>query len=181
MIRPLLALTLSAALVCPPLARGQSRRSANEGQLKAAFIVGFMRFVQWPNLAPDAQSAFVVCVMDDAAVLEALATNASLKVQSRPVRVWSVSQTDAISPCHVLYVGKASIDPRVTARALQHKSILTVADGEDGAGAVIRFFPDGDRLAFEVDLGAAKMAGLDIGSQLLSVARRVVGKPRGRP
>lgn len=181
MVRSLLAFTLGAALVCPSIAWGQSRRTVNEGQLKAAFIVGFMRFVQWPDSAPDARSAFVVCVMDDAAVLEALATNTSLKIQSRPVRVWSVSQTDEVSACHVLHVGKAPVDPRAAARALKQKNVLTVTDAEDGAGAVIRFLPDGDRLAFEVDLGAAKMAGLDIGSQLLSIARRVIGKPGGRP
>lgn len=182
MRRGLAAVTLLASLACPPEVTGQGRPAANEAQLKAAFIVGFMRFAQWaPSAAPGPQSPYLVCIMDDVPVLEAFATTAKVTVQSRPVRVRSVAKPDDISGCHVLYLGQAVADPRVATRALERKNILTVADVGADVGAIIRFLLAGDRLAFEVDLGTARSAGLEIGSQLLGVAHRVVGKPSGKP
>jgi hypothetical protein len=177
-----IAALLLVALACRPAASAETK--ASEAQLKGAFVVGFMRFVRWaPDAMPPPGAPFAVCIMDDSAVLAALVSQTGVNVQNRTISARSIDQSADLASCHVLYLGKDSVhDARVVTRALERRSILTVSDwGEGLDAAVIRFRLEGERLAFDVDLDAASEAHLDVGSQLLGVAHRVVRGHRGRP
>ena len=56
--------------------------------------------------------------------------------------------------------------------------MLTVSDGESAAerGAIIGLTLDENRVRFEVNLVAARKAGLKLSSQLLKVAVRLIGR-----
>lgn len=59
-----------------------------------------------------------------------------------------------------------------------HRPILTVSDAEDwgGRGIMINLVTRKSRLTFDVNLDAARRAGLDISSRLLRLAHSVNGK-----
>ena len=62
--------------------------------------------------------------------------------------------------------------------ALGNRPILTVTDG-DAEGMTVAFVMEGNRLRYEVDLGAAERAGLKIAAPMLISARKV--RPSGNP
>lgn len=150
-----------------------------EYQVKAAYLYGFGRFVEWPAAAPAAAGkAFVVCVLGDDPFghwLDEVVAGAVMK--DKPVSVRRISQLDEIGSCHTLFIG-----PSESARlgrifeTLDHRPVLTVSDAPQFAqrGGMIGFTMDGNRVRFTVNLAAAQDAGLQLNSELLRVAATIL-------
>lgn len=144
-----------------------------ESSVKAAFLLRFAQYVEWP-----AQPAgnFVIAVLgrnDMASQLQQLATRPLL---GRPVQVKTIRSAEEARGAHVLYVGNdRRRNLRSVFRALPEGGLLVVSDEENGlaSGSTINFLLADGRVRFEVSLDAARQAGLKVSSELLSVAARV--------
>jgi hypothetical protein len=153
-----------------------------EYEVKAAYLYGFGRFVEWPPTAEAFASGDVsVCVLGedpfgrwlDEAVL-------GTTIKDRPVVVRRIVRPEEAKACHTVFVS-ASEDgrlPRIL-QALAGKPVLTVGETPQFAerGGVIGFVTDGARIRFNVNLAAAQASGLVLQSELLRVAASVL---RGR-
>jgi len=148
-----------------------------EYQVKAAYLFGFGRFVEWPAPA-SARPAFVICVIGDDPFGRLLdETTAGGVVKERPVEVRRIARAEDGGDCHTLFVS-ASEDVRL-ARILQvlaGRPVLTVGETPQFAqrGGMIGFSLDGSRVRFTVNLAAAQQAGLTMQSELLRVAAAVL-------
>jgi hypothetical protein len=147
----------------------------SEYQVKAAFLLNFTKFVEWPAAAfasPDAPLS--ICILGEDPFGETLdktvegeATNGHKIIVQRIRHVSHPS-------CHVIFVVR---EEKETAKALAsiRPGVLTVGDG-DGflrEGGMIRFVLENRRVRFDVNPAAAAKAGLQISSKLLNVARAV--------
>ncbi len=181
--RPSLCLLLAAAAVwlCVlPKALGQQPLS--DVQMKAAFVLNFIRYTEWPErsfAAPDAP--VVACVLGDPSAT-ALAGIAGRSIRGHAVQVRAVLSADEAHACHVLFV--PDIDMRRFVgilRAVQNSPVLTVSDAEGfiDAGGMIGLVHFDHRLQFEINLGVMQQAQLKASSQLLRLARNVIeARPR---
>jgi hypothetical protein len=153
-----------------------------EYQVKAAYLYGFGRFVEWPASAPVAgDGSFVLCVLGDdpfGRLLDQAAEGALMK--SQPVTVRRIGRAEDGGVCDTLFVS-ASEQPRLPRilSVLDRRPILTVGDSPEFAqrGGMIGFSMEGGRVRFTVNLAAAQNAGLMLQSELLRVAASVM---RGR-
>lgn len=168
---------VAAAMVAlAPDARGQ--RPA-EYQVKAAYLYGFGRFVEWPADALSASSPnFVVCVLGEdpfGRLLDEATAGAVLK--AKPVVVRRIARADDSASCQTLFVS-ASEAGRLgrILEVLDRRPVLTVGDSPSFAerGGMIGFVIDGGRVRFTVNLTAAQEAGLMLQSELLRVAATVL-------
>jgi hypothetical protein len=149
-----------------------------ELRLKAAFIFRFPQFVTWPASAVDGRSTFDLCILASgqmASFVEELVRGES--VEGRPIRVIPVRTADVPASCHAL-----AIAGRTAAAVLKQtatKPVLTIGDSpsflDDGGIIALRIVEQ--RVRFEVDLGNAQRAGLQLSSQLLRLALSVRGGP----
>ncbi len=76
--------------------------------------------------------------------------------------------------CNIAYLSHEEPDSRRALQTLRKlKHVLTVSDRDDFTcrGGIVRFYADQDRLALEINRGAAGRAKLQISSQLLDLAR----------
>jgi len=156
--------TVAAAQVAPP----------SEYDVKAAYLVKFPSYVEWPSSAFAASnSPLVLCIvgadpfgppLDEAA--------AGQQVQGHPLLVRRLKTIGRDSGCHIAFVG---IEPR--SEALAGSGVLVVSDTPAGGG-IISFVVQGNRVRFHVDDQAAALNNLVISSKLLSVALSV--KPRSK-
>jgi hypothetical protein len=179
----------SAALVCALAvscgATVGAQRHA-EYQVKAAFLLGFARFVEWPDPAlAAARPSFVVCVLGDDPFGRWLdEAAAGTQTKSKPVVVRRIRLVDESGPCHMLFVG-ASEGTRLTTvlAAVRATPMLTVGDLPEFAekGGMIGLTTVGDRVRFVANPAAAKAAGLQLTSELLRVAVTVLGRPDQKP
>ena len=166
--------TIAILLLMGPLASAQD---VTEPALKAAFIYNFAKFTEWPaEVMPRTAEPFVMCVLGDAAVgdaLERLVKGRSLAGHS--VAVSHVAPGGAQGLCHILYVSgvTATQAGQLVAR---HRDVpvLTISDveGFTDVGGIAQFFFEQGQLRFTIQAGSAKRAHLQISSNLLALAKR---------
>lgn len=163
-----------------PLPGGRARAAeATIEQVKAAYLLKFPGFVEWPPQAFDgARSPLVIAVAgaDDVyATLRELAP--ANPVQGRPIEVLRLQSPEPSTPTHLLFVGaeRAAQLPAWIA-AYAGRPVVVVADTAGGleSGAALNFVEVGNRLRFEAAPSAAERVGLRLSSRLLGVAERVL-------
>jgi YfiR/HmsC-like len=164
----MLALALS---ILPGAARAQDLPA-----LKAAIVFNLLQFVQWPNeavLAPGAP--FAMCMARASPMWESLAALQSRSLHGQrflQVRDWPASP-QALRECHAVLVEAGG--RRQPLAALAGLPILVIADADMAgeAGVIIDMRTSGERLGFNIDLGAARRSGLQISAKLLRLAGKV--------
>jgi hypothetical protein len=174
--RALIALLVALAA---PWASAQA--PGPETRIKAAFLYKFAEYVEWPaNAFATAASPLVIGVADaDPLALELESAVAGRQVAGRSVQVRRIGSADRMDDSlHVLFAGMAGGAARraqVLAQAGAYP-VLTVTD--DGAthprGSIINFVVVENRVRFDIARDHAERRGLQVGSQLLRVARNVV-------
>lgn len=181
-LRPLLrartarraCLLLVLALACTPLRAGAG--AFDDAQVKAAFLLNFLKFVTWPDASADAP--LDVVVLGDEGVAAALEDAAARQVVGgRAIAVRSVRTAREIGGApHLLFIGAGERE-RLPAllREFEGRPVLTVGDGAGygRAGVVLNFYTSDTRIRFEANTTAAARAGLQISSHLLRLARIV--------
>ncbi|MBG9389864.1 YfiR family protein [Caenimonas aquaedulcis] len=157
-------------------------QAPTESSVKAAFLLKFGAFVEWPAgvfARPD--QPIVIGVAGDEAIaadLERLA--AGRQVEGHPVIVRRVADSAAGAGLHVLYVA-----PRRESRLQElldtvTRPVLVVTSQADGLqhGGVINFITEGGRVRFAASLTAADTRGIKLSARLLAVAQSVEGRAR---
>jgi YfiR/HmsC-like len=147
----------------------------SEGQVKAAYLYNFGKFVKWPAGAPANQSgAFVICVLDqDPFGITLQSTLAGESVGGKPVIVKRLPRPLDAPGCHILFISSAQEkDLKQILVAIDDSSVLTVSDMPNFSkrGGMIEFVPQGDRIRFEINLDDAERSHLVFPSELLKVA-----------
>jgi YfiR/HmsC-like len=151
-----------------------------EYQVKAAFLLNFMKFVEWPGAAfTDEKSPLVLGVMGEDPFGGALDALEGQIVKNRVVQVKRLSNTDGIRKCHLLYLS-TSEEGRIRdiVSAIGDAPVLTVSDGLERfaqQGVSINFILSDNKIRFEINVTVAKKASLSMGTQLLQVAKVVEG------
>jgi hypothetical protein len=174
----LLALALLAAAPGPPAFGGDLE--AEEYKVKAAFLFNFVKFVDWPEAAfADAYAPVVLAVLGDDPFGDSLDKLQGRTVKGRPVAIRRAASLKALGRFHVLFVSSAErFDLVSVLSAAEAMGALTVGDarGFRKMGGAIELVRSDDRIAFEVNLDAARRARLKISSKLLGLAKVVSGE-----
>ena len=152
----------------------------DEYRLKAAFLFHFAELVDWPVEAFDGdRKPLVLCTLGGNPFeggLEAVVNGKLLG--ARQIRVRHLKQAQEIPGCHVLFIGSSEQArvPMILAK-LKDAPILTVGEPEEFVkdGGMIGLRLEGNRVRFDINLEAARRAGLKISSRLLVLARIVIG------
>lgn len=173
---------LGMVLVLPGLVGlGQERspRSASqpsEYEVKAAFLLNFTKFIEWPRNTNSMESPFTICILGE----DPFGTSLDQIVEGEQVaqRRLAVRRIRAVSnSCEVLFIGKSE---RSIAQILAEipSGVLTVGESDDfiRQGGMIAFAVENRRVRFDIDERAAARGGLKISSKLLNVARSM-GRP----
>jgi len=154
-----------------------SSQSAEEYQIKAAFLYNFAKFIEWPHSAFTGDT-MDLCVLGSETFASTLETVVSdKKLQGKRPAVRRVSRGNETRTCHILFVDHAQ-EWQVPAilSLLRDAPVLTVgeADGFANRGGVINFLMEHKKVRFEINADAAARAGLQISSQLLKLATNVI-------
>lgn len=172
------ALVLLGLLLLSMTARAQESREL-EYEVKAAFLLKFAMFVQWPTntLAADPQVPLVVGILGEdpfgAKFDQAIKT---ATVNGRTVQLRRARQVAELLDCQIVFICASEV-PRYAEliAAFDTRPILTVADGAGFApqGGMIGFFKEAGKVRFEINPPAIDRVGLKASSKLLQVGRRI--------
>lgn len=144
-----------------------------EERLKAGFIGNFVQFTRWPG----SPARISICGLEAHQDADPLAHLGSADRNSLAVVVRRVKSVHDLNGCQVFYLDSsnaARLPNLLVAAGKRPVLVITEFDGGVPLGAALSLvFTGGGRLGFDVNLTAARAAGLDINARLLQLARRV--------
>lgn len=177
-----LAVVVTLIIGSSPIADSAEPSRPGEYELKAAFLYNFIKFTEWPpeEIAKSGQP-FVIGVLGKdpfGAALDKVVDGET--VYKKPIITKRFSRLEDAASSHVLFISSSEGNnlPAIL-RALDSHSILTVSEIDNFAqrGGVITLKKENERIVFEINIDAAKHAGLIMNAQLLKLAKIVKGRP----
>lgn len=150
---------------------------ASESQLKAAYLIHFLKYIEWPA----AKSTVTICLFGRDSLGPYLAPYEGRSIAGKELRIRRINSPDQLADCQELFVPDTE-DARFAAilRWTDKQAILTVSDGEHFArdGGSISLIRQDGRLQFDINAEAMGRAGLKPSSQMMRLARQVIGSVR---
>ena len=169
------ALAVALALSAAPAA-AQDTLPAPEQTVKAAYLLSFTRYVEWPAAAfPDSAAPVNICVAGDEALPDVVrGTIEGRRSRGRPVRLLQPDDAAHVGDCHLVFLPAQlrSIDEWLA--SLHTTPALTVGEGPEflQRGGMVAFVIREQTIRFLINDDAARAAGLRISSRLLALAAR---------
>jgi len=169
-----LAFILLAALLFPGAAISAG---PGESEVKAAFILNFIKFVEWPSTAfRSAGEPILLTLVGEDPLADSIEGLDGKTVSGRKVVVRRAADLASLERCHVLVVGvseRSEVAPILG--AAKRWPVLTVAnfEGFAGQGGTIGFIRLDDRVGFEINEESARKAGLKINPKMLYLGRSI--------
>jgi len=151
-------------------------QNATEYEVKAAFLMNFTKFIDWPASSFENNSGpLSICILGSdpfGRQLDRLVAGET--VGGRRLVVKRIQQGPPGKSCHVLFVSRSEEDVRSTLANLG-SGILTVSDREGflSEGGMIALVVDEQHVRFDINQRAAVRASLAINARMLNVARVV--------
>jgi len=143
-----------------------------EYRVKAAYLLNFTRFVEWPRASLAVSDPFTICVAGTNPFGLALsATLLGETVAGRTLASRVVSDA-AATRCQVLFIPH-SVPAAAYLRAVRGTPVLTVGEAEDflEQGGAINFVLEEGKVRFDVNPDAVSRNQLTMSSRLLRLAR----------
>jgi hypothetical protein len=150
---------------------------AGEYQIKAAFLQNFPKFVDWPSLQPGGMSPLVIGIVGDDPFGPMLASMiATVNHDGHPLVLTHPRWNEKLTDCHILFVSASEVQ-HLSQILADAPNALTVGDFNSFArrGGIIEMRMVGSRVRFDINIAAARKAGIRISSKLLGLAINVYG------
>ncbi len=162
-----------------------------EYQIKAAFLFNFLKFVEWPKpKTKDSNEPVIISIIGENVFQDAFDNIKNKTIEGKKVIVKQYKgisgldnasekhpQIEAIRESHLLFIcpSEKIYTPNILESVKEH-GVLTVADykGFLEAGGIINLIMEEKKVRFEINMVAAKQSGVQIRSQLLRLAKKVI-------
>ena len=156
------------------LCRAESQKFG-EYEVKAAFIYNFAKFVTWPEgHFRGGKNTIDLCVYGSGFPEHTFDYFYGKTAQGYTFKTKKLKNLSYINECDMLFIG-SSERYQITQiiNTLKDMPILTVGDTEGFGqkGVIINLYIEDNKVKFEININAAKKAGLTLSSQLLKLAR----------
>jgi hypothetical protein len=145
---------------------------ASAQALRAALLFNFIKFTEWPAATVGEDKLWICIASSNPVQIEAIEALADRQIRGKSLAtVVFSSQTN----CHVIYVDTRERWHEIARKHISRQA-LTIGSypGFVAEGGMIEISLQDGNTRFEINLPAAKRAGLRIYPQLLRLARRVV-------
>ncbi len=166
-------------LTCGGLALAQETPKVPDYQVKAVYLYNFTKFTDWPtNTFASADAPIVIGIVGDdpfGNTLDVLIKGEI--VNHHPLVIKRLNPGDDLQSCQILFICRNEKEhlPALLQK-LKGSHVLTVGDdsGFLDQGGMVNFVLVDEKVKLEINVTAAKEAGLQISSKLLKLAVRVV-------
>jgi hypothetical protein len=159
---------------------GGSPPKFREYEIKAAFLLNFLQFVEWPAaVASNSAAPMVIGILGEdpfGAVLDENIKGES--VHGRPLAIKRERKASQLKDCQLVFIARSEKGQlKDCLNELRGASVLTVSDLDSFCrqGGMIALFNEGGKVRFEINQTAALESKLKISSKLLRL-----GRPMGK-
>jgi len=162
-----IVVVLCVPLCVPMITRAADIAPTDEYRVKAAFLLNFLKFAQWPDAGTSDPLVIGVLLPDPFSSELDEAAHAS-KISGRSVEVRRFRKLADVKRCHILFVPR---DAEFSIAELAQAGRLTVGETAKflASGGIISFYIQDHQVRFEIDPGAADRAGVRINAHVLQL------------
>jgi hypothetical protein len=166
----------SALLVAGACLAGLLRVEAAEPSLeyavKAAYLVKFAPFIDWPESAfPTPAAPLNICVMGADPFGAALDQAAQgQRDGDHPLTIRRMNASDSGISCQIVFAAGPTAAVAADMDKLKSQPVLTVTDSGAVSQGIISFVVVGDHVRFDINEAQADAVGIRISSKLLGLA-----------
>jgi hypothetical protein len=149
-----------------------------EYQIKAAYLLNFARYMEWPATRLPGGAPLRLCVLGRDPFGGALGGLDGRQVNGHEVRVRQVDSVELATECHIVFVSDSEERRMgVILRGLALRGVLTVSDieGFAEAGGSIGLVTEDERVRFDINQASLQRDSMRASSQLLRLGRNVIG------
>lgn len=153
--------------------------SMAEYQVKALFLLNFVKYVDWPAAAmPGANSPIIIGILGQDNFNDSLTHAVEGKnINGRAIIIKHLSSNDALNGCTILFIS-SSENSRLDEILSKTSTLPILTVGEDDSflqnGGIINFTLKEGKIHLEINLKVAQKVKLQISSKLLNVADSVM-------
>jgi YfiR/HmsC-like len=169
-----LAVALASTAVVPVKAAGAGG-GPPDAAIKAAFLLNFAKFAEWPALP--ANAGITLCVIGSEEIARALSDiGRGQSIGGHALLVTRPADSATWPTCQLLFVADAEGQRSAGGlRYLRTLPVLTVSDsnGFSQTTGIIELFVEKGRMRFAINVEAADRAGVHLSSRLLGLAQIV--------
>lgn len=166
-------------LACPASVRSgtPSETPPGEFELKAAFVLNFIRLVNWGTIpGEEISSELPVCALANSEFASAIRQTVSGKSAGRRSISFKITSSPDPLRCRTLIVDSAQYPAvRQAMTAVQDAPVLTIGNGPGflAMGGIFELFVQDRKVQFDASLEAIRRAKLDVSARLLQLSRNL--------
>jgi hypothetical protein len=149
-------------------------QTPNEYRVKAAFILNFARFIEWPADGYGDGGALIVGIVGDDPFGGSLDQLNGTTVNGHRIVIRRLKAGDYLKGCQILFVSSSERNRLgKILESVRGGSVLTIGELSqfNQAGGIIKFVIQDNKVRFEINDGAAGQARLRISSKLLALSK----------
>lgn len=152
-----------------------AKPKSKEYHIKAAFLLNFVKFIQWPSHAlSDTSTSLNINILGYDPFNEALDTIENKIVKNKKLVIKRISRIEEMKECQILFIStpEKKIMSEILSK-IKDRPILTVSETNDfcQSGGIINFIAVNNKIRFEINVEAAKRSDLIISSKLLKLSK----------
>ena len=190
----LIVLTSVLFMAAIDLKAADDAAPSQEYQVKAAFLYNFLQFVDWPDeKLADTDESLIIGIIGKNPFGNAFEPIKDKKVKNKTVvikhfesfeklkssAVKDNQDIETLKKCHLLFICSSEQQHlKEIIDTVKDHNVLTVGemDGFLEAGGIINWFVEDKKIRFDINATAARESKLEIRSNLLRLAKRVIGE-----
>lgn len=158
------------------LAQPKLQAQTKEYQVKAAFLLNFAQFVEWPASAFSGSDApLCIGVLGEDPFGPALEqTMQGEKIRDHKLTIRRAQRVEDLAGCQLVFVSKSEQSHLAEILSkIDSRPVVTVSEmpGFAREGGTINFYQDQNKVRFEINPASARPSGLKISSQLLGLGK----------
>ena len=148
--------------------------AAKESELRAAIILGIVRFTRWPESA-EVKNSLNLCLAGKPRSAEILGSiSGKHRYKEIPINIHHIDNAVKRQvQCHAIVTGSSGANTLPSAK----HGILTICDGCNATlnNPMVSLIRKNNRIGFEINLDVSKSAGISFSSSLLELASNIRG------
>jgi hypothetical protein len=155
-------------------AQNQANFAPKEHHVKAAFLVKFIKYIEWPAIE---NNTFKMGVFGESPIAGNLFSLMPKEIDGWKIEVTKIVNVEQSLDCHLVFLSSSEEERYAEIiNAFKDSSVLTVSDTENflDMGGMINFLIIKKKVRFKINLKATEQVGLKIRSTLLQLATFVI-------
>ncbi|MGJ5815995.1 YfiR family protein [Paludibaculum fermentans] len=150
---------------------------AEEMEVKAAFVLNFLRLVNWESIPGEENATTLsICTLGPSEFGAAVRSAAKDKVIGNRTVAFKGKTEPDVAHCRVLLVDGTQYEmARGLVRALGHQPVLTIGNGAGFVqiGGMFELVVGERKVQFDTNLQAVRASRLDVSARLLNLSRNL--------